>query len=109
MLRGQAFLAVRVFFHARPMKGMAVRFAEISGGEIGNAVGDAVLTDETGLAVFPRTVAIGNYACEIEYQRPKMICTVFDKNQPEILVLPIGRPHVHVDGDAEFPAEEKAS
>jgi outer membrane protein OmpA-like peptidoglycan-associated protein len=99
---GHAFLAVRVFFHTRPMKGLAVRFSAMAGKAIGDELGAAVLTDDTGLAVFPRTVPIGNYACAIEYQHPQLVTTVFDKARPETLVLPIRRPHLHVGGDIEF-------
>lgn len=106
LTEGHAFLAVRVFFHARPMGGVQVRFSELTDGKSGAVLGDPVLTDDEGLAVFPRTVRIGNYVCEVEYQKPKLVCTVFDSERPEILVLPIGRPYLCIDGDVEFRGEQ---
>lgn len=105
-LNGQALLAVRVFFHARPMRDLHVEFYELTGGYVGASLGKPVLTDSNGLAVFTRPVPIGNYVCQVEYQNPKVVCTVFSTDRPELLVLPIGRPYMCIDGDVEFAATE---
>jgi outer membrane protein OmpA-like peptidoglycan-associated protein len=105
---GLGFLAVQVFFHQRPMKGMQVEFATINGTSIGDQIGDPVLTDEDGLAVLDKLVKIGNYACTIEHQRPKAVCTVDDPDVPEAVVLPVGRGYLNVDGDIEIPTGENA-
>jgi hypothetical protein len=100
--KGLAFLSVRVFFHARPMCEVYVEFFRLSGNALGDPLGEPVLTDDTGMAQFPEAVPIGNYVARVEYQEPKAICTVFDPEDPEILVLPIGRPYWCVEGDIEF-------
>ena len=99
---GLAYLAVIVFFHARPMEGLHVRFSELKNGGVGRQLGKPVFTDKNGVAVFSWAVPVGNYVCEVEYQKPKVICTVFDLKRPEILVLPIGSPYLCIDGDIEF-------
>jgi outer membrane protein OmpA-like peptidoglycan-associated protein len=69
--KGMGFLAVRVFFHAEPMRGLLVQFHELSGGEVGPPIGPELLTDETGFAVHRDPVLLGNYVCQIEHQKPK--------------------------------------
>jgi hypothetical protein len=90
------------------MVNLYVEFLSMTDGKLGAPLGDPILTDESGLAVFPVMMPIGNYVARVEYQKPKVVCTVFEPNEPEILVLPIGRPYWCVDGDIEFePGEEK--
>lgn len=98
------YLVVRLFFHARPMAGMFVEFLQVTPeGELGDAVGDPVLTDEEGKAMLRGAVPLGRYAARVEYQPPQVICTVSDPKDPEILVLPIGRPYWAIEGgDIDF-------
>jgi outer membrane protein OmpA-like peptidoglycan-associated protein len=104
--KGMGFLAVRIFFHAEPMRGLHLQFHELKDGAIGAAVGPELVTDETGFAVHRDPVILGNYVCQIEHQKPRAVCTHIDTARPEILVLPIGRQYVNLDGDIEFkPAE----
>ncbi len=107
LAKGMGLLAVRIFFHARPMSAVHVRFSSISDRKVGEPLGDFVLSDETGLAVFPSVVPIGTYVAEVEYQKPKVICTVAGKTEAEVLVLPIGRPYWFLEGDVEFDPADK--
>ena len=100
--KGMGLLAVRIFFHARPMADLHVRFSSIAGRKIGDPLGDSILSDKDGLAVYPAVVPIGRYVAEVEYQAPKVICTVSDTSEAEVLVLPIRRPYWFVEGDVEF-------
>jgi outer membrane protein OmpA-like peptidoglycan-associated protein len=104
--KGMGFLAVRVFFHAEPMRGLLVQFHELSGGEVGPPIGPELLTDETGFAVHRDPVLLGNYVCQIEHQKPKVVCTHIDTARPEILVLPIGRQYLNLEGDIEYKPQD---
>src|SRR5262245_14876406 len=49
--KGLGFLAVRIFFHARPMTGLHVEFRTLDkNGKEGSAMGQPVLTDDNGIA-----------------------------------------------------------
>jgi hypothetical protein len=105
---GMAYLAVRVFFDARPMHEVFVQFHRLDGRTVGAEVGEPVLTNDDGLAVLRQPVIIGNYVCVVEHQRPKVVCTVFDASRAEIIVLPVGRPYQDVDGHLEYLPPEGA-
>jgi hypothetical protein len=100
--KGMGMLAVRIFFHARPMDAVNVQFSALADGKVGEPLGGLALSDQTGLAVLPWAVPIGRYVAEVEYQKPRVVCTVMDTTEAEVLVLPIGRPYWCVEGDIEF-------
>lgn len=102
---GMGWLAVRVFFHARPMRGLLVDFTPFDPkGQSSALRTQSAVTDDDGFAALPDPVPVGYYLCEVDGQLPKRISTVVDTSEPEILVLPIGRPYQDIDGDRDYLA-----
>jgi hypothetical protein len=100
--RPMGYLAVRIHFHRVPVRGLAVKFFEHSGGEQGAQVGSDLRTDDDGLARVDMLVPATTYLCEVENQPPALVTTVHALDDAFPLVLPIGRPFVDVDEDHEF-------
>jgi hypothetical protein len=105
---GMGWLAVRVFFLQRPMRGTFVTFCAMDGSTPGDPIGAPVRTDADGVARMPGPVPQGYYACQVEDHPPRKVSTVFDQSDPEILVLPIGRPYLSVEGDRDFLANQES-
>jgi len=107
---GMGWLAVRVFFHARPMRGLLVEFSPLDAAGGGTALrAHEATTDDDGLACLPEPVPIGYYRCDVDGQHPKRISTVVDTSEPEILVLPVGRPYLDIDGDRDYLANGESA
>lgn len=100
--RPMGYLAVRVYFHRVPVRGLVVRLYERSGDGKGAQVGDDLRTDDEGLARVDMLVPAVEYVCEIDNQPPAVVTTVASLGDSVPLVLPIGRPYVDVDEDHEF-------
>jgi hypothetical protein len=100
--RPMGYLIVRVYFHRVPVEGLQVEFFISQDGEKGDAIGEAVRTDQTGRARVEMLVPAVEYVCEIENQPLARVTTVHDLNDSHPVVLPIGRPYVDVDEDHEF-------
>ena len=106
--RPMGYLAVRIHFHRVPVRGLAVRFFEWSGGQKGAQVGEDLVTGEDGIARVDMLVPAVEHACEIEHQPLAVVTTVHAIDDWFPLVLPIGRPYVDVDEDHEFEGPQPA-
>jgi len=102
--RSLGYLAVRVLFHGSPVEGLKVNF-----GQLDDVADDApamlepsLTTDDDGLALFPRLVPSGAYACQIERQAQAEVHTTASLDAPVVVVLPVGRPFVDVGDIDEF-------
>jgi hypothetical protein len=105
--RVRGYLAVRVHFDGYPVAGLAVRFFETDGQRRrGASLGEAVVTDEEGVARLERVVRFGSYLCEVADQRPTVVAAVARFDQPYPLVLPIGRPFVQLEAVHEFELDD---
>lgn len=103
--RPMGYLIVRIYFHRVPVAGLHVSFYVSNDGEKGDAIGEEVVTDETGIARVDMLVPALEYVCEIENQPLARVTTVHALDDSYPLVLPIGRPYVDVDEDHEFDPE----
>ena len=103
--RPMGYLVVRIYFHRVPVRGLAVKLFERSGGEKGAQIGEEQVTDEDGIVRLDMLVPAAPYVCEIENQPPAVVTTVHAPGDSFPLVLPIGRPFVDVDEDHEFDPE----
>jgi hypothetical protein len=100
--RSMGYLLVRVLFHGAPVVGLKVEFGAITDEKDTSPtkLEPALETDAQGLALFPRLVVAGLYACSVERQPATTVPTVATLDTPYPLVLPIGRPLVdHGDVD----------
>jgi hypothetical protein len=110
VLRDLGALAVQVFFHGLPMDALQIEFFKATPeGEAGEAIGQAVTTDAQGIAAIGHAVHAGTYVCRIEHQPDAIVATVEDPARPFPIVLPIGRPYLDIDGDAEFAVSDSTS
>ena len=71
--RPMGYLVVRIYFHRVPVRGLAVKFFESSGGEKGAQLGEELVTGEDGIARLDMLVPAVEYVCEIENARSASI------------------------------------
>ena len=102
--RSMAYLMVRVLFHGAPVPGLKVEFGKIADEKdtAPEKMDPSLTTDEEGVALFPRLVVAGIYACNIERQPSTIVPTVTNIDAPHPVVLPVGRPVVDVGDVDEF-------
>jgi hypothetical protein len=92
--RDLGYLCVRVQFHGQPLLGAQVSFFDRGDdGQKGEAIGEAILTDEAGIVLADRLVPAGVYVCEVDQQPALLVTTVRDPNDVFPVVLPVGRPY----------------
>jgi hypothetical protein len=110
--RSLGYLVVRVLFHGRPVAGLDLQLgllASPSTGEDPTMLKPSLTTDDDGRALFPRLVASGFYACQIERQPRAVVHTSHALEEPQVLVLPVGRPFVDITDVDEFAVVDAAS
>jgi hypothetical protein len=102
--RSMEYLAVRVLFHGTPVAGLKVEFGRIDDidDKSPEKMAPALMTDEQGVACFPRLVVAGIYACALDRQLQAVVPTVPQLDKPCPVVLPVGRPFVDVFDVDEF-------
>ena len=107
--RDSGYLAVEVRFHGESVADLEVQFfsATDEGGR-GDAIGDAVTTDEDGIACAARVVSAGLYVCAVENQDDLVVTTVAEFDDAYPVVLPVGRSHADLHDGLEFGSENEA-
>jgi hypothetical protein len=102
--RSLGYLIVRVLFHGRPVSGLTVDFGQLSDikDQSPAMLKPTRATDDDGIAVFPRLMPTGSYACRIEKQPDAVVHTTASLDDPFVVVLPVGRPFVDVADVDEF-------
>jgi hypothetical protein len=104
--RDSGYLAVQVQFHGESVSDVEVRFFHAVDDERGDAVGDAVKTDEDGIARALRVVPAGLYVCAVENQDDTVVPTVAEYEDAYPVVLPVGRSYVDMHDGPEFTADD---
>jgi len=95
MPRSMGFLAVQLLFEGLPAVARQVQFFECSdnagddGPSKGDALGDAMPSDDQGVARLPRLVPAGHYVCEIDGQEEALVPTVNRLSAAHPVYLPI--------------------
>jgi hypothetical protein len=102
--RAMQYLLVRVLFHGAPVANVKVRFACIDGIDDASPekMDPELVTNDEGVACFPRLVVAGMYGCAVERQPETVVPTVARLDGPYPVVLPIGRPLVDIHDIDEF-------
>ena len=104
--RDSGYLAVQVQFHGESVSDVEVQFFHAEDDERGDAVGDAVKTDEDGIARALRVVPAGLYVCAVENQDDTVVPTVAEFDDAYPVVLPVGRSYVDMHDGPEFTADD---
>jgi hypothetical protein len=104
--RDSGYLAVQVQFHGESVSDVEVRFFHAVDDERGDAVGDAVKTDEDGIARALRVVPAGLYVCAVENQDDTVVPTVAEYEDAYPVVLPVGRSYIDMHDGPEFTADD---
>lgn len=104
--RDSGYLAVQVQFHGESVSDVEVRFFHAVDDERGDAVGDAVKTDDDGIARALRVVPAGLYVCAVANQDDTVVPTVAEPDDAYPVVLPVGRSYVDMHDGPEFTADD---
>jgi hypothetical protein len=104
--RDSGYLAVQVQFHGESVSDVEVQFFHAEDHERGDAIGDAVKTDEDGIARALRVVPAGLYVCAVENQDDTVVPTVAEFDDAYPVVLPVGRSYVDMHDGPEFADDD---